>query len=83
MKTFGDDGYKLFVSYLEVFLGGVTFRGFQSGFGFGPDLILFDYDGTGATLAISVDTMYLTPDAARAVVQRKVMASKAAFSAAV
>jgi hypothetical protein len=34
--TFKDDGYKVFVAFIETFLGGVTFRGFQSGFGFRP-----------------------------------------------
>jgi len=78
--AFKDDGYKMFVAFIETFLGDVTFRGFQSGFGFRPDLILFDYPGSKATLAVPADTLILSQEEARRTIQEKIAVSERSFA---
>lgn len=78
--AFKDDGYKMFVAFIETFLGGVTFRGFQSGFGYRPDLILFDYPGSKATLAVPMSTLELPQEEAREKIQEKIAASEKSFA---
>lgn len=78
--AFKDDGYKMFVAFIETFLGGVTFRGFQSGFGFRSDLILFDYPGSKATLAVPIDTLGLSQEEARQKIQEKIVVSEQSFA---
>jgi len=78
--AFKDDGYKMFVAFIESFLGGVKFRGFQSGFGFRPDLILFDYPGSKATLAVPAKTLCLSQEEARRTIQEKIAASEKSFA---
>lgn len=81
-QTFKGNGYNLFVSYIEAFLGsGVTFRGFQSGFGLRPDLILFDHPDSKTTLAVPVDTLHLPQELARQRIHNKIAASLKAFAA--
>jgi hypothetical protein len=78
--AFKDDGYTLFVAFVETFLGGVTFRGFQSGFGFRPDLILFEHPRSKTTLAVPVDTLGLSQEEARQMIQGKIAASERSFA---
>ncbi len=78
-QAFADDGYKFFVAMIEKHLG-VTFKGFQSGFGFRPDLILFEETGGNRdTLAVPMDTLSMCQEDARALIQQKIAAMKKSF----
>ena len=79
--AFKDDGYTLFISFVETFLGGVIFKGFQSGFGFRSDLILFEHPRSKTTLAVPVDTLGLSQEEARQRIQEKIAVSEKAFAA--
>jgi hypothetical protein len=71
-------GYQLFIAFLEAYLQ-IQFCGFQSGFGVRKDLILFRSPSSGSTLAVPTDTMLLSQDMAREVIQSKIAESERAF----
>jgi hypothetical protein len=71
-------GYQLFIAFLEAYLQ-IHFQGFQSGFGFRSDLILFRCPISGSTLAVPTDTMLLPEHMAREVIKSKLEESAKAF----
>jgi len=56
MQNDSSPARQLFVEFLQDHLG-IEFRGFQSAFGHGSDLILFQ-GPHGSTLAVPADTMH-------------------------
>jgi len=72
-----ETGYTLFIHFLEEYLN-IKFAGFQSGFGIRPDMILF-HAPSGSTLVVNTDVMLQPREAARAIIQNKIVACEAAF----
>jgi hypothetical protein len=72
------EGRRLLLDFLEQFLR-VKITGFQSCWGFRPDLLLFEHPVTKTTLAVDTDTMLLPMAQARQRVQSKIVASSISF----
>lgn len=72
---------QLLTAFIQDHLG-IEFKGFQSAYGHGDDLILFA-GPHGSTLAVPMNTLHEPQETARRIVQEKVEASAAAFNSAI
>jgi hypothetical protein len=70
----------IFIQFLQEFLC-IDFRGFQSGFGKHPDLILFAAP-SGSTLAVPTSVMLEPREQALEIIQEKIAANELRFGAA-
>lgn len=68
---------QLVVAFISDFLG-IDFAGFQSGFGYRPDMILF-HAPSGSTLCIDTDVLLMPQEAAREAVRVKLEACEQSF----